>query len=426
MNETYKEEPRIQETISEEVIMKFAQTLLHLTGENDKAVFFIKHGVDYNNYVSSRIIFSRWKQAYVSLTYNKAINGHDFIHFDGTRRRAPQYEVIEYKRGVSELLPKMGYSWVNYEDKEFVISIDYGQTTCYIDLYHNKVDEGAAKKLLITLEHEINSLNYLKGEKLLLDTYNRITFFNFKPVNRDALILSPNIWDSIEKNLYIYLKDKEAIQRKDLEWKRGILIYGAPGTGKTLLGRHLCTILENITVLWVTPKCVSDSGDVEKLFEMARALAPTIVFIEDLDFFASDRNERGFHPILGELLTQLDGISSNDGVFVIGTTNDQYALDRAISSRPSRFDVRLEIGCPETKEREQLFNLFLNDCDVDYLKLAARSDKFSAAHIKEACTRGKITTIKNPNESLERAILTSIDEIREEELNKPPPSNNLS
>lgn len=418
--------PNQQESLELKSVIRFAETLIKLTKSNEREGWFSLHGINYKNYISSSAVFPRWKQPYLSLTFRELIGDNEFIGFDDSKRCSPSYEIMEYQRNKSDLLPLMGYSWTTYKNKKLVIKIDYSSYTCWVDVYHSKEESETVKDFLSYLRKKVDSIDYLRGEKLFITSGNRIKFFDFKHTTKDNLILPHKIWGNIEKNLHLYLDNKQIIQDKGIEWKRGILIWGPPGTGKTLLGKYFCSTLDKVTVLWVTPKCVSDSSDVEKLFEMARALAPTIIFIEDLDFFAADRNERGFHPILGELLTQLDGISSNEGVFVVGTTNDQLALDRAISSRPSRFDVRLEIGFPAVEEREKLFKLFLGNKNINWKRLSTATDGFSAAHIKEACTRGTLTTIQDKDVLLEDSIYASVDEIRREEINKPPPTNNLS
>lgn len=426
MDEKCCEEPKeVEGNIPKGEIVRFAKVLLSLVNDNEKKVWFTEREINYEDHRKSNLTLPRWQQAFLSLVFMEFTKENEFTEFNNEERGTPSYEILEYRRGQSDSLPVEGYSWTTFEGKNVVLEIDYSGFTCWINAYHNNDDQELITKLLKVIKKQVSSMDYLRGEKLLITSGNRIKFFKFKETTKETLILPNRVWDLIEINLITYLNKKQALTNRGLEWKRGILIWGPPGTGKTLLGKYLCTILDE-TILWVTPKCVRNSEDVEKLFEMARTLAPTIIFIEDLDFFAADRDTHGLHPILGELLTQLDGISSNDGVFVIGTTNNQRILDKAIASRPSRFDVRMEIGRPEQKERKRLFELFTrNEEAIDCSLLASRSADFSAAHIKEACIRGILSEIRNKSD-LEKSILAGIDELREEELNKPPPSSLLS
>lgn len=412
--------------VEQDEIVRFAKVLLSLVKENEKKNWFENLGINYDSHIKNSVSFPRWQQAFLSLVYRELIKDNDFIEFKGEARGTPTYEILEYKRGKSDSLPIEGYSWATINGKNIILEIDYRDFTCYINAYHNKEDQEIVKEFLKKLKEKIDTLEYLKGEKLLVMRGRTIKFFGFKQTTRKELVLPQKIWNSLNKNLLLFLNHKNKIEEKGLEWKRGILIWGPPGTGKTLLGKFFCTSLNEITILWVTPKCINDSSHVEKLFEIGRVLAPTIIFIEDLDFFAASRDSHGLHPVLGELLTQLDGITANDGIFVVGTTNNQSILDQAISSRPSRFDVRLEFGLPEQKEREKLFSLFLKENkEINYSLLANRSEGFSAAHIKEACVRGVLSTICKKTD-LENAILTGIIEIQEEELNRPPPTTQIS
>jgi len=424
-----KDEPCVEESserIEKSEIIRFAKTLLSLVKDNQKRDWFEERGIRYEDHRKNNVTVSRWQQGFLALVFRELTNGNEFIEFLDEVRGTPTYEMMEYKRGVSDSLPVEGYSWTKTKDATIILEIDYSGYNCWINAYHNLEDHDEATALLQKIKKDVESMDLLRGEKLLITSGNRIKFFHFKHTTREHLVLPEKIWTTLEKNLFFFLEEEELLKKNKLEWRRGILIWGPPGTGKTLLGKYLCSNLDDVTILWVTPKCVRNSEDVEKLFDMGRILAPTIIFIEDLDFFAADRDQHGLHPILGELLTQLDGISSNDGVFVVGTTNNQRILDKAIASRPSRFDVRMEIGLPELQERIRLFTLFLGTRKIEnYSLLATRSNEFSAAHVKEACVRGILSMLGGATD-LEKCVLAGIDELREEELNRPPPTGPIS
>lgn len=409
-----------------EGIQILAEALSELFEKDHKREWFEEKGINYDTHQKSQITFPWWQQTQVSYYFMELIGDSEIKAFNGRYIANPTYKVMEYKRGHTKSLLVEGYSSVKYDEKTFVLALDNNGRVYWITVYHNREDQEIAKKLLDELQRKIELMEFLRGEKLLVKADNEIDFFKFKKTTKENLILSGSLWKSLEKNLFFFLDNKDDLLKNNIEWRRGLLLWGLPGTGKTLFGRYLCTTLKKITVLWITPKCVSDSGDVEKLFEIARILSPTIVFIEDLDFLAANREQYGFSPILGELLTQLDGISPNDGVFIVATTNDQHALDRAIASRPSRFDVRLEFKLPEKEEREKLFRLFLNNAtDVDYSKLVASGEKLSCAHLKEACVRGKVLKMSGVGD-LTEFVLKSIHEVRREEIERKLPEGLIS
>ena len=113
----------------------------------------------------------------------------------------------------------------------------------------------------------------------------------------DDIILSDEIRGEIEENILDFFKNRENFLRNELPRKRGMILYGEPGVGKTLLGKVLCSQID-CTFIWVTPSRMSLPIEVSHLFEMARELSPTIIFMEDLDFYASNRSEYGGGRVL--------------------------------------------------------------------------------------------------------------------------------
>lgn len=127
------------------------------------------------------------------------------------------------------------------------------------------------------------------------------------------------------------LERRSEYARHGVPLQRGILLYGPPGTGKTMIGRALAAEART-TFVWVTAGDFQERDvTIRSVFRLARALRPAIVLFEDLDLYASRREGFTDRNALGELMTQLDGFERNDGLIVIGTTNDLDA-----SSRPSR------------------------------------------------------------------------------------------
>ena len=171
-------------------------------------------------------------------------------------------------------------------------------------------------------------------------------------VTWDDVALDPAVRAALEENTFGILRRRKLFQVNGIPQKRGVLLYGPPGTGKTMIGKALADSHAG-TFLWATAADVKSSEAVRTIFGLARKLRPTIVFLEDLDMFASERG--GCTDVtLGELLTQMDGLESNDGVIVVATTNDLAAIEPALAERPSRFDVVLEVGLPAHAARRRI------------------------------------------------------------------------
>ena len=367
--------------------------------------------------------FPLWQMPSIACYMKSLIDDNtETVDFVSGKRVSPSFNTFEYKRGSQVTGLVDGYQFIHYNDVPIIIYIATSNRA-YITVHGNAEYEDIVRSFFDTFKSEVSSLDHLKGEKMLVTSHNTFKFLNYEKVTREDIILKEDIWELIDKNFFFLINNKELILSHKLDWKRGILIWGPPGTGKTLFGKLLCNETPDMTLLWVTPRCIEDDDDVSKLFTMARMLSPSVIFFEDIDFFAADREEYGYTYVLGELLTQLDGLSPNDGVFVIGTTNKPLALDTAIGSRPSRFDVKIQFPLPDTTEREMMYRRFLDNPDIDYKVLASLSDKMTGAHIKETCVRGTISKLRDNSLSLDKAISDSISELKEEEFGTKPPEN---
>jgi cell division protease FtsH len=241
----------------------------------------------------------------------------------------------------------------------------------------------------------IRNNHHLKGKKVKPDG----SFLkNGREYTFEDIVLSQEIMAEIEDNIIDFFKDRETYIQNGLPRKRGIILYGQPGTGKTLLGKILCSQIE-CTFIWVTPSKISLPIEVSHLFEMARELSPTIIFMEDLDFYASNRSEYGGGNvrILGEILNQMDGFEENGDVVVVATTNDIESIEPALKDRPSRFDRVLELKPPDLSGRKKLLKKLLPNQDgVDEIleKVAQRIDGFNGAQIHELVILAKKEALK--------------------------------
>lgn len=199
----------------------------------------------------------------------------------------------------------------------------------------------------------------------------------------DDIVLAPSIRAEVDAHLLKFVARLPQYQALGLPTKRGVLLVGPPDTGKTLLGKILCSTLPT-TFLWVSPGQLGDAAHLGWLFNLARELQPAILFLEDLDLYAS--RWTGGDVALGELLNQLDGFAGNRGLLTIATTNDLQAIEPALADRPSRFDRIVRLDPPGMPERLALLRRFLQpfphpeECLPD---LAVASDGLTGAHLQE-------------------------------------------
>ena len=184
---------------------------------------------------------------------------------------------------------------------------------------------------------------------------------------------------------------RDSLNKYGQHLKRGVLLYGRPGTGKTHTVRYLLSRSEGVTAILLS------GGSLARISEaatMARALQPSIVVLEDCDLIAEDRSfGHGPQPLLFEVLDAMDGMASDADVAFVLTTNRVDMLERALAQRPGRVDLAVEIPLPAQAER------------VSLIKLYARGIPFSPNAIEDAAARTEGTTASFARELVRRAVV---------------------
>lgn len=187
----------------------------------------------------------------------------------------------------------------------------------------------------------------------------------------------------------------------------GILLYGLPGTGKTLFAEAASN---EIDALFIPIKCSDIKskwyGESEKkvksIFDKARSSNKAIIFFDEFEAIGSKRNDDyldGNNDLVPEILAEMQGINkkNNSMVLVIAATNRPWAIDSAFL-RPGRFDEKIYIPLPDFKARKAMFKIYLNNLpiskDIDYNYLAKITNNYNGADIKEFCEKLKMMAIK--------------------------------
>lgn len=234
---------------------------------------------------------------------------------------------------------------------------------------------------------------------------------------REVAVEVPNVrWDEVGGLEPIKAALKEAIawplsqpalfEKIGLQPPRGILLYGPPGNGKTLLVKALAS-QSNLNFISVKgpellSKYVGESEQgVRELFARARHAAPCIIFLDEVDSLAPKRGFDGRSPVtdrvVSQLLTELDGVEALRDVWVIAATNRLDIIDEALL-RPGRLDFRLEVARPDRAARAAILEVHLRkkpiDERIDLAALAERTDGMSAAEVRFVCDRAAMNAIR--------------------------------
>jgi hypothetical protein len=213
-----------------------------------------------------------------------------------------------------------------------------------------------------------------------------VRFHRFPAVRREEIILPEATLGLIERNTTRFFQHAELLRRSGRSVKRGLLLHGRPGTGKTYTAKWLARSLEGVTVivlsgeqLWLIKDCC----------QMARLLAPALVIMEDVDLIATERDERR-HPAyqitLHQLLNEMDGLTSEAEVIFLLTTNRPQAIEPALAARPGRIDQAIEFPLPDADCRRRLLQLYgrgLTLALADEDRLVAKIEGASPAFIQE-------------------------------------------
>jgi cell division protease FtsH len=225
-----------------------------------------------------------------------------------------------------------------------------------------------------------------------------------------------------------FLKNPKQFTRLGAKIPKGILLIGPPGTGKTLLAKAVAGEAKVPFFIISGSEFVEmfvgvGAARVRDLFKQAKEKVPCIVFIDELDAMGRTRGKGAFlsganderESTLNQLLTEMDGFSSNSGVIVLAATNRADVLDPALL-RPGRFDRHIYLELPNLRERESIFKVHLRplvlDNTIDIPFLAAQTPGFSGADIANICNEAALIAARKKADAVGKMdFLDAIDRI---------------
>lgn len=224
-----------------------------------------------------------------------------------------------------------------------------------------------------------------------------------------------------------FLKNPQRYTELGAKIPRGALLVGPPGTGKTLLAKAVAGEA-NVPFLSMSGSDFVEmfvgvgAARVRDLFKQAKEKAPCIVFIDEIDAVG---RARGKNPNMGsnderentlnQMLTEMDGFQSNNGVICLAATNRADMLDKALL-RPGRFDRQIYVDLPELSDRVEIFNVHLRNIKVnsrlDVEQLARQTQGFSGADIANVCNEAALIAARNNKQAVDwNDFMAAIDRI---------------
>jgi ATP-dependent 26S proteasome regulatory subunit len=243
-------------------------------------------------------------------------------------------------------------------------------------------------------EHMMKTQNHYRGKCLYVEGGMR--FHDVPSVSWEDVVLSDKVKNDIHLNAVAFLGDAKLA--KIGVTKRGIMLYGPPGTGKTSVVKAIFKELhgKKISRVYVTAESFQH-GSVSDLFEILAYLGPTVLAFEDVDMIGVSRDRIASGSLLGDLLTNMDGMRNHkDPLVIIASTNKLSMLDEALANRPCRFDRKIEFGLPSPDHLRKIYHkltgLNVND---DIIKT---SKNFTGSHVVEAVNTARILAANEKKE----------------------------
>ena len=235
---------------------------------------------------------------------------------------------------------------------------------------------------------------------------------------REVMVQVPNVsWDDVggldaaasklKEGIELPLKHPEAFKRLGIRPAKGFLLYGPPGTGKTLLAKaaaresqanFIATKSSDLLSKWYG----ESEQQIARLFARARQVAPTVIFIDELDSLVPARGGGMGEPqvterVVNTILAEMDGLEELNGVVLIGATNRPNLIDPALL-RPGRLDELVYVGPPDVAGRRRILAIHTKNmplaADVDLESLARRTERFTGADLEDLTRRAGLTALR--------------------------------
>jgi transitional endoplasmic reticulum ATPase len=289
-----------------------------------------------------------------------------------------------------------------------------------INLEEERVPPSVLEKMEVKMDDFVNAY------KEVTPTAMREVYIEVSTVHWDDVGGLEEVKQHLKEAVEWPLKNPEIFSRLGIKAPKGILLYGPPGCGKTLLARAVATESEANFISIKGPEVFSKwVGESEKaireVFRKARMAAPAVIFFDEMDSL-TPRRGLGFSDsgvserVISQLLTEMDGIVTLQDIVVIAATNRPDMVDPAVL-RPGRFDRLIYVPEPDEKSRLQIFKIYTKDMpltkDVDVNQLSIMTKYYSGADIESLCREAAMHALRRDVKAREVTMKDFQDAMKE-------------
>jgi len=275
-------------------------------------------------------------------------------------------------------------------------SVDHGGGES-LELEAMARQEDRAEAMLEDLRRLMHERNVYRGRVLELSRRHfhdeeaaPLTVRTLPAVTRDRIVLPEGVLDRIERQAVTMARHADRLRASGRHVRRGVLLHGPPGVGKTLTAMYLASLMPERTVVLLTGQTL---GTVGASVDLATALQPAMVVLEDVDLVALDRSYEPTNAILLELLNAMDGLDADHDLLFVLTTNRPDLLEPALAARPGRVDLAVAFPLPDAAGRRRLLDLYGEGLDLRLERpdaLVEALDGVSPAFIRELLRRAAL------------------------------------